>query len=177
VGRGLQAFYQQIAILYPAELNAPEIPIPTAHWSFLKLSFPRDEAEGGSLRFVGIRVGLSSSNQPNEPAAATDPAATDPATIDDDPKERLDGGGEQALALRIGTIRAEKDCLEWLLDLMKGDSQPTKKRDEYKAYAVHNFGVSDRGFLHCWADAKRETGNTNWGKPGRKSKQCIDTPI
>jgi hypothetical protein len=85
--------------------------------------------------------------------------------------------GEQALTPRRATMKAEKDCLEWLLKLMKKPSNPTKNRDEYKAEAADKFGVGARAFGRAWGHSIRESANTNWGNPGRKSKQRIDTPV
>jgi hypothetical protein len=85
--------------------------------------------------------------------------------------------GEQALTPRRVTIKAEKDCLEWLLKLMKKPNKPTKNRDEYRAEAIQNFNVGARAFGRAWANSIRESDNTNWGKPGPKSKRRIDSPV
>jgi hypothetical protein len=85
-----------------------------------------------------------------------------------------DPGGNRSQ--RAGLIGAETECRAWLTGLM-GAGPPTKNRAEYQAEAEKRFGIGSRGFNRAWANAVVNTGNTDWVKPGRKSRRRIDTPM
>ena len=72
---------------------------------------------------------------------------------------------------------AEKKCERWLVELMKGGKSPEMPKADYLKAAKKNFAVSHRGFDRAWDTAIKETGNSDWSKPGRKSSRRIDTPI
>ena len=67
------------------------------------------------------------------------------------------------------TIAAEKKCEKWLTELMSSNSKPEKAKKYYRTDANNKYKVGLRAFDRAWANALKETGNTNWSKRGRKS--------
>ncbi len=68
-----------------------------------------------------------------------------------------------------GTIKQERLCEGWLVDLMQGGTPPEMPKDDYLKEAQERFAVSQRGFVRAWANAVKESGNSDWSKPGPKS--------
>ncbi len=65
----------------------------------------------------------------------------------------------------------EKECKEWLEELMAGDSSKTQAKVNYQQEAKSKFNVGTKAFLRAWDDAISSSKNTKWSKPGRiKSK-------
>ena len=88
---------------------------------------------------------------------------------------------EQALSASAkrahSTAAAATKCRKWLIAQMR-QGPPAKMRDEYKAEAIDLFpGLSGRGFLLAWDNAKTQVGDATWSRPGPKSKRQIDPPI
>ncbi len=74
------------------------------------------------------------------------------------------------------TAKGERECKEWLYNLMKKESSPPNSKRQYEDDAIAKFNVSHRGFERSWREAVVTTGSTAWSKPGRKSQQRINTP-
>jgi hypothetical protein len=72
-----------------------------------------------------------------------------------------------------GTSGAQANCQRWLIDLMRS-GPPVKLRKEYMAEAQQLFErLSTRAFIRAWGNAAAEVANSNWSKPGPKSKRPI----
>jgi hypothetical protein len=68
-----------------------------------------------------------------------------------------------------GTARPEALCRKWLCERMKdGSPQPASKAAIREKAREHFDGLKRRAFDRAWAMAKEDTGNSEWGKPGRK---------
>ena len=67
------------------------------------------------------------------------------------------------------TRGAENKCERWLVGLMQGGKPPEMPKADYFKEAKENFAVSQRGFDRAWANAIKQSGNSDWSKPGRKS--------
>lgn len=78
---------------------------------------------------------------------------------------------------RPSTIVGEKRCQAALERLMANDSKPEKAKEEHRDKLCNEFGISHRAFDRVWRQAIEKTGNLAWGKPGRKSRHRIDTPV
>lgn len=79
-------------------------------------------------------------------------------------------------AVNISSVKAQKECREWLTEKMRGGT-PEKSKDQYFSEARERFsGLSKRSFISAWQQAIENVGNAAWAKPGRKPKQRIDTP-
>lgn len=67
------------------------------------------------------------------------------------------------------TANTERQCREWLVDMMKEGAPPKKNKAEYHKEAKKKFkGIGTKMFGRAWATAIADTGS-NWDKPGRKS--------
>lgn len=67
------------------------------------------------------------------------------------------------------SIKAETECRRWLVGLMGNHSKPEKAKPEYADAAKEKFEIGAKAFIRAWAEAIKETGNTGWSRPGRKS--------
>ena len=67
------------------------------------------------------------------------------------------------------TKGAETKCKKWLITLMSDDGKPEKAKAAYKTEAQGKYSVGSKAFGRAWTDAIKETGNTTWSNPGRKS--------
>ena len=67
------------------------------------------------------------------------------------------------------TTEAETKCRKWLTVLMTGNSKPEKVKAAYKKEAQAKWPVGSKAFGRAWTDAIKDTGNTTWSDPGRKS--------
>lgn len=78
---------------------------------------------------------------------------------------------------KVGTIKAEKECVRWLEEKMR-NGPPEAAKPVYRIDALQRFpGLSQRSFDAAWKNAINLTGNTEWSKAGRKLKHRTDTPI
>jgi hypothetical protein len=70
------------------------------------------------------------------------------------------------------TAAAEAQCKEHLITAMRRslNRAPKPKRDFHVDCKTRFPGLSDRGFERAWAEAKKLTGATGWGKAGRRPK-------
>jgi hypothetical protein len=66
-----------------------------------------------------------------------------------------------------GTAGGESKCRQWL-DKLVQSGPPDRNRRDYRTLAIHNFGVSGKGFDRAWATAT--AGHRPWTKPGPKNK-------
>jgi len=69
------------------------------------------------------------------------------------------------------TIRAENQCQKWLEDLMSNNSNQDKGKKLYQDEARQAHKVGTKAFIRAWSNAITATGNTNWGRPGRKKSK------
>jgi len=69
-----------------------------------------------------------------------------------------------------GTVAGERNCKEWLENLMRS-GPPRKIKSEYQQEATRKFKVSIRGFARAWAMAITQTGAVGWSKPGRPGRK------
>lgn len=69
------------------------------------------------------------------------------------------------------TIKDEAACQSWLEELMSNSSQQEENKSYYQKQALSKFNTGTKAFNRAWANAIVKTGNTNWGKPGRKKSQ------
>ena len=68
-------------------------------------------------------------------------------------------------------IEGERDCADWLKQLMRKYPDKPKSKREYHQEAVRRFAISVRAFDRIWAQAVKET-HSNWSDSGRlKSRQ------
>jgi hypothetical protein len=75
-------------------------------------------------------------------------------------------------------LTAEQKCRQWLLGLMRDypDRSP-KPLGLLAGEAISLFpALSKRGFQRCYFDAREETGNGNWSRPGAPSKSRQESP-
>jgi hypothetical protein len=68
---------------------------------------------------------------------------------------------------RSGTIRDEKQCRAWLIELMKAHPESPTPKALLMQEATQRFRISKEAFKRAWSGALRETGST-WDKPGRR---------
>jgi len=76
---------------------------------------------------------------------------------------------ESAMARSRSKSEKEIECRKWLEKLMEGDSQQTARKADYQADARQKFGIGATVFNRAWTNALALSGNTNWGRRGRKS--------
>lgn len=66
------------------------------------------------------------------------------------------------------TVKDEVACQNWLEGLMNSSSTQDKAKKLYQDEATQKYSLGTKAFNRAWANAKTATGNTNWGKPGRR---------
>ena len=69
------------------------------------------------------------------------------------------------------TSNDENKCKQWLEGLMCDNSSQDKRKKLYQDEAKQNYNVGTKAFNRAWANAITATGNTNWGRPGRKKSK------
>ena len=82
-------------------------------------------------------------------------------------------GRETSEKTRQGSIGAQTKCLNWLVQMMSKNSAPEQLKKYYRNNAKETFSVSGRSFDVAWATAIKQTGNTNWNKPGPRPKSVL----
>jgi len=75
---------------------------------------------------------------------------------------------DSEISTSASTVKDEAACQHWLEKLMSNDSQQKENKSYYQEKALSKFKIGTRAFNRAWANAKTATGNTNWGKAGRR---------
>ena len=65
-----------------------------------------------------------------------------------------------------------RECRRWLADLMRAGPSGQSKAD-YRKQALARFRISARAFNRAWDGGIEDSGNTEWSRPGRKSKRPV----
>ena len=86
-----------------------------------------------------------------------------------EPIEPADESQTSTGATRKHTLKAERNCLDYLKELMSSGSDP-EPREAVKQRCLENFGpgLSGRAFSRAWGTAVGETDAVSWSRPGRK---------
>jgi len=75
---------------------------------------------------------------------------------------------KEKISSSASNIKDEAACQSWLEELMSNSSQQKENKSYYQKQALSKFNIGIKAFNRAWANAKTATGNTKWGKPGRK---------
>jgi len=79
--------------------------------------------------------------------------------------------GKKEISSSASTVKDEAACQSWLEELMSNSSQQEENKSYYQKQALSKFNTGINAFNRVWANAIVKTGNTNWGKPGRKKSR------
>jgi hypothetical protein len=70
----------------------------------------------------------------------------------------------------LTTAAAETRCRNWLINEMRANIQPPRRKAAYAAEAKAEFQVGPRAFSRAWDGAIQETKRFNWRNSGRPKK-------
>jgi hypothetical protein len=64
-----------------------------------------------------------------------------------------------------------KLCQEWLIRIMRASPVKTRSKDDLRAEAMRDLGVSKSSFDDAWIGAIEELGYHDWYEPLRKGRK------